>query len=261
MKIRKLVSLGLAVIMLLSVSAQIFAAEETPANTTVFTSTYSEPDIDVTVPKTGAVALNPLGLDVDLSGDGDATQTIKGQQIVTTPSIIVNNSSMNLSVSASVATTIDGGASKITLTANQETLVGKGTDPDAAGYVAASTKKAAFVFFQMAATTLTDPTDTEGINKAAAKWAYDYTEETKKDSEGNDTIVPKEGCVVLKGGSTVTGDNLVTLKAAKDGEPVSGSIAQMRLAGKLVKAPKKAEDAWKADDKIVATVTFTFSPA
>ncbi len=255
MKTRKLASLGLAAVMSLSLAAPVFAAGN---NETVFTSTYTEPDIQVTVPQTGTVALNPLGLDIDLVGDGsDTTQIIKGQQIVTTPVVMVNNSSMDLSVSASVATTI-AGTKALTLTKDEQTLLGKGDDPEAGDYVAPKTNKSAFVFFQMASTTLTDSTDQEAINKDAAKWAYDYTE--KANAEG--TIVPEtKGVIVLNGTKTVEGEDLVTLKAARDGEVVSGGIARMRLCGKMVASPKNADDAWKADDKITATVTFSFAPA
>lgn len=245
MKTRKLVSLGLAAVMSLSLAAPSFAA----GSQTVFESTYKAPDIKVTVPQKVSVALNPLGLDVALTPD-EPDQIIKGQQIVTTPAVIVNNSTMDLNVGASIVTTIAGGDVKVKLS---------GTEPTG------SSAKQAFVFFQMKATTLTDGTDKDIINVEAAKWAYDYSESTKAK------------CVILKMDDTdptkskeVTGENLVTLKAANEGEPVEGSIALMRLSGKLVKSPKPTKDAdgnitadnsWKADDTVTATVTFTFDPA
>lgn len=272
MKTRKLVSLGLATVMSLSLSAPIFAADPAPADPqTVFTSTYTAPDIKVTVPQTGSVMLNPLGLDVDLSEakDGsDATQIIKGQQIVTMPAFIVNNSSMNLSVGAKISTKVEGTV-KAKLVANEETLLGNGKAETDSDYVGAKTDKSAFMFFQMMApTTALDTGDAEALNKAAAKWTYDYTEEHKT-VDGADAIVGKEGCVVLQAGTDgsakeVTGEDLVTLKAAKDGEVATGGVALMRIAGKMVKAPKvtsSADNSWKADDKITSTVVFTFAPA
>lgn len=257
MKIRKVISLGLASVMSLSLSAAIFAADP-PNMETVFTSTYSKPDIKVTVPQTGTVALNPLGLDIDFGDGTDPSLIIKGQQIVTTPTVVVNNSGMDLSVGASISTKIEG-TTPLKLTATQEALVGNGKADTASDYVGPKTDKSAFVFFQMNPTTLTDASVIEDINKDAVKWSYDYTEAAN--AEG--TIVPKAGCLVLNATKVVKGENLVTLKAADVANSAlkSGSIAQMRLCGKMVKSPARAENAWAEDDKLIATVTFTFSPA
>lgn len=248
MKTRKLISLGLAAAMCLSLSAAVFA-EDPPANQTVFTATYSKPDIDVTVTPTAKVVLNPLGLDVDLSGTEADGEAVKGQQIVSNPAFITNNSKMNLSVSASVATVVEGPeAAALKLLASQEALEGTQTVP-------AKTDKSAFVFFEMKQSTLTDTSDASANNVAAVGWNYDYTE-----TSANGVVTPADGCLILNATKAVTGNDLVTLKSVDgNGDPQAGSIAEMRLSGKMVKVPSKGE--WAVEDKITATVTFTFMPA
>lgn len=251
MKIRKLVSLGLAAAMTLSLSAAVFAEDPAPSNTTEFTGTYSAPVISVEVTPSAQVMLNPLGLDVDLSGSEADGEAVKGQQIVSNPAFITNKSKMKLSVSASVATTVEGaeGTTPLKLLASQEALEGTATVP-------AKTDKSAFVFFQIKPSTLTELTDTTANNKAMVDWAYDYTEES-----ANGVVTPKTaGCIILSSGKTVKGDNLVTLEPADaDGTVQAGGIAQMRLSGKMVKVPAAGKE-WADTDKINASVTFTFMP-
>ena len=270
MKTRKLVSLGLAAVMSLSLSVPAFAdAEATPTNMeTNFTATYAEPVIDVTVPQNGTVALNPLGLDVEMD-PADATQTIKGLQIVTTPTVIVNKSKMELDVNAKVVTKTTG---KLTLAESEQAVVGNGDVGDA-DYVAPATGKSAFVFFQMKASAKTDPSVVTDLNKEAAAWTYDYTETitttpASGDTPATTTVTPDtDGCLILKGdtkGVTVTSEEpLVTLKASTDGTTVAaGGIAQMRIAGKMVQNPQgtKGDDPWTTTDGLNAVVTFTFTP-
>lgn len=245
MKTRKIVSLGLAALMSLSLAAPAFAAEGTNTKTD-FTATYSEPDIDVVVPQTGAVALNPLGLDVEV----DETSTIKGLQIVTTPTVIANHSKMKLDVNATVTTELKG---SLKLTTSEQALVG-----NAEKEVAAKTDTSAFVIFQMKTSTIkgADDEDPEKINAEAATWAYDYTETI--DAEG--VVTPKDGCLILNGSKPATSSKALVTLAAGDpdaGESKDGGVAQMRITGKMVQSPKTA---WASADGLTASVVFTFTP-
>lgn len=261
MKTKKLVSLGLAAVMSLSLTAPAFAADPTATNMeTEFTATYSLPDINVVVPQTGTVALNPLGLDVELDPD-DTTgaQTIKGLQIVTTPTTIVNNSKMKLDVNATITTTLDGA---LKLTASEQALVGTpDKEATAADYIAPKIDTSAFVFFEMKASAKSGSSiDDADINKEAASWAYDYTETIGTDSEGNTTVTPKDGCLILatsSGKSVSSSKALVTLAAGDGTESKAGGVAQMRICGKMVQSPKTA---WAETDKLTAQVAFTFTP-
>lgn len=247
MKIRKIVSLGLAALMSLSLAAPAFAADGTNTKTD-FTATYSEPEIDVVVPQTGAVALNPLGLDIELDAD-DATQTIKGLQIVTTPTVIANHSKMKLDVNATVTTELTG---SLKLTASEEALVGNATKE-----IAAKTDTSAFVIFQMKVSALKGEKDKEAadINKEAAAWAYDYTETV------NDGVAtPADGCLILNGSKAVTSSKALVTLAAGDAENQTskdGGVAQMRITGKMVQSPKTP---WAEADGLKASVVFTFTP-
>jgi len=254
MKTKKLVSLGLAAVMSLSLAVPAFA-EDTNMQT-VFEATYSKPDISVVVPQTGTVALNPLGLDVELS-DTDATQTIKGLQIVTTPTTIVNQSKMKLDVNATVTTTV-GGALK--LTTSEQALVGTSDkQPEEEGYVAPKTDTSVFAFFQMKASAEANADDEAKINKEAAAWTYDYTETITTNAEGTTTVTPEtDGCLILGTKPVSSSAPLVTLEAGDGSASKVGGVAQMRICGKMVQSPKSA---WADTDTLQATVVFTFTPS
>ena len=99
---------ALAGAMALSLAAPAFAA----APATKITAAYKEIVIDVTVPATGTVTLNPMAMPVELAAESsagakDGVSTEKGQ-IVTAPLYIQNNTNVDLKVGASVATTVKG---------------------------------------------------------------------------------------------------------------------------------------------------------
>ena len=97
---KRILSSVLAVAAAASMAVPAFAA----GNETEITGTYEEVEIKVLVPATATAKINPYALDIELE---DTSKTkISGQQIVTDPAAVVNQSSMNLGVSASVLGTI-----------------------------------------------------------------------------------------------------------------------------------------------------------
>lgn len=231
----------MAGILAVSLAVPAFASSNTSTN---ITATYVDIVIDVNVPTTGTAQVNPYGLPVKLDDAG--TNKITGEQIVTKPLFLVNNSDSNLNVSASVTATATGDLRFA-----------------AAAPTASDTYKTSFVYLQMKPTTLTydndraQGTDTgiQGIETAKANavfagWKQDYAAATD---------------LVLNGTSAATKDKMVTLLAAtidtSGTDPVSkwnaGSIAAFRLAGKVNANPK---DPWVVRDGFTAAIAFTFKP-
>lgn len=251
MKSKKFLSLILALVMSLSLAVPAFAA----GTSTEITGKYQAITINVTVPGTGSAQINPYGLDVsvpDAAGTGTVGK-ITGQQIVTKPLALQNQTAMDLNVSATVLGVVDVEKTDMKLA----TTTTKGTPDlaeDAEGYVAPATAKSAFVYLQMVQnTTLTGAAATvtaDKIGEEFTKWAASAYDATK------DVIVSTK---------ETKGSNLVVLRAAKTNattdafeEYKAGSIAFFRLAGDCVVAPKTE---WKATDEFKATIAFTFAPA
>lgn len=117
MKAKKLISTILASAMALSMAVPAFAS------TTKISALYQAITIDVTVPTTGTAVVNPYGLPLDvtakvnvLGDDGTATGdtrnltgSISGQGITTTtPLALVNKTTVDLDVNATVTGTVKG---------------------------------------------------------------------------------------------------------------------------------------------------------
>lgn len=234
----------MAGILAVSLAVPAFASSNTSTN---ITATYVDIVIDVNVPTTGTAQVNPYGLPVKLDDAG--TDKITGEQIVTKPLLLVNNSDSNLNVSASVTATATGDLRFA-----------------AAAPTASDTYKSAFVYLQMKSTALdntnkatTDQVtanediqglDPTAVNPVFAGWKQDYAAATD---------------LVLNGTSAVTKDKMATLAAATvtttGGNTVvtwnAGSVAAFRLAGKVNANPK---DPWVVRDGFTAAIAFTFKP-
>lgn len=248
MNLKRFASLVMTGAMALALAAPAGATTNTE---TVITGTYSSPTIAVTVPTTGKAFINPFGLDMKLNATGGNTgdtATISGQQIVTAPMFISNESEMTLKVGATVSGEAIGDVRFATASAKE------------------ATNKSVFVYLQAEqATDLTGvSTGVTAANKATAYAAW----EPRPYSATTDIVV---------GEREATGNNLVVLKAADvdtSGEnPVitykAGSIAMVRLSGDC---PAQPRDAWVADqaaangqaavtgDGFTVTVAYTFSP-
>lgn len=219
-------------------------ASPAPNTKTNITGAYEAITIDVTVPTTGTTKINPYGLPVKLDTAG--TNKIVGQQIVSMPLAITNNSDVNLAVDASVTGVVKG---DLKLAAEAP------SDGD--------TAKNAFVYLQMAPNALaeSDKDTADGnvcgftaatINAAYEEWnpAYD----ADKDLVVGTRAADKAKMVYLKAteaGSTPDSDGNYPQ------ELVAGGSAFFRLSGQVVADPKEA---WTAKDGFTANVAFTFKP-
>lgn len=237
----RVLSCAMAGVLAVSMAVPAFASTTTPNRSTNITGNFVDIVIDVNVPNNGTAQVNPYGLPVKLDDDSKIT----GEQIVTKPLLLVNNSDSNLNVSASVTATANGDLRFAT-----------------AAPTASDTYKSAFVYLQMKPTALAfadkaqgsdtgiQGMDTAKVNAAFAAWKQDYA--AAKD-------------LVLNGTSAATKDKMVTLAAAtidtSGTDPVvkwnAGSIAAFRLAGKVNANPK---DAWVTRDGFTAAIAFTFKP-
>lgn len=221
----------------LAVSMAIPAFAEDPS--TVLTATYAEPTIEVTVPATGDVIINPFGMPVVVGKDGQTTPadvSIIGAQIVTKPLAIVNTGATDLKVSASVTTETKG---------DLRLATSKPSSSD--------TTKSAYVYLQMKNSTVT--TTSTATGNISGLHAGDVTEEfgaweQKPYASSTDLL--------LSGTAEAKKENMLTLKAADAaGDPQLGSAGLFRLAGQVVTSPR---DAWATTDGFTATVAFSFKP-
>ncbi len=235
-----------------SMALPVFAANMD----TEITGTYSAPTIAVTVPTTGTAVINPYGLGMEVTKSDSTKVTVAGQ-IATAPLYITNESSMRLSVGASVSGEITArgeGDTTTPLKFATSSTQGNGTNPDEEGYVAPATAKSVYVTLQVADTTIATADATEDKVKDAV------IDEYIKDSAWTEAA-KKELVVGLK---DVKGDGLATLEkptVGTDGAVTAypaGSIVMFRLTGDCTESPKTA---WDNDDGFTVNVAFTFKPA
>lgn len=256
MKSKKLLSLGLSLVMSLSLAVPAFAAND---NTTEISGTYKDVVIDVDVPATGAAFINPYGLDLkvpqDATDSGNTNEaTITGQQIVSAPMALKNKTAMDLSVSATVTGTItpitvpDGETAPTLMKFATSTTKGSGGSPDSPDYVAPATGKSAFVYFQAKQAADTSGTPANIAAEYAAWGASAFNADT--DVIVAAKAVAKENIMTLRAAAV---DNTGAFTAFK-----AGSIGMFRLTGDCTSGAKAN---WTEKDKFTTTVAFTFTPA
>ena len=223
MNMKRFASTVMAGALTLSLAAPAFAAD----SQTVITATYAETALDVVVPANTNATINPYGLPVTME---DGLTTISGQPItIPTPLTVQNQSSVALKMNAKITTTVETGMTLDTSKGSYDAETGKKL------YVEFQAFETAFD-----GTTVLDPTKTgpawAGLEDDAA--ALNVTLKTT----AVDTAADGNGSIVLREG--------------KDSLAQAGSIAFVRLSGKVA---KKAT--WAATDKLVATITYSFEPA
>jgi hypothetical protein len=230
---KKIGSVALAGAMAASLAIPAFAA-----NQTTLTGTYSEPEIAVTVPDTGTIAINPYGLPVTFD-TSDGTVSVKNQQITTAPLNIRNEGNLS--------------------------------DLDA--YVTVTSKASSgsgvkFYDVSWDATKITDKSihlTLEGKASTLAGYSIDDDVEDKLITEFADQTIWTAGSGYYKieldaNGAVTARTQIATLKALDtDGKYQAGSIAQIRLTGKLAEDPK--DSAWSTKDGFTTTIAFTFKPS
>lgn len=250
----RIISGAMAGVLAASLAVPAFAG-----NTTEVTGSFKAVTIDVVVQPKAVAFINPYGLDIDVPQDGNTSTTttkISGQQIVSAPMALKNKTGMDLSVNASVATTIPAAADgEVAMKLAANTTKGVGSSPDDEGYVAPATSKSAFVYLEAKQ----EPTLT------GADTAVDAGAIASKFAAWTPSTFDADKHVVLNATKTVAKNDLVVLRAA-DMSGASGafaaykagSIALVRLAGDCVTSPK---DEWKATDTFTASIAYTFAPA
>lgn len=230
MKLKKLASATLAGALAFSLSAPAFAAGVTPpaANTatsleqnTSFSTTVQVPTINITVPNTGAVVINPYGMTVQNDAGDDVTD-----QIVSATQYIANSSDVALSVSATVTGTLPTGKKDV-----------KFATASTKGGTKALTTNDIFMYFEIGPATAND-------GSGDPTWPASYVARPEA------TQVVKQ---VLVGAKATKVANVLTLAAGNE----DVTYAAFRLTGDVVSAPTRA---WVADDAVSVAVAFTFTP-
>ena len=258
MKLKKILSMGMALAMTAALAVPAFAADgDAPKNVTEITGTYTETVIDVIVPAQATAVINPYGLGTVVTKKDGTKVTVTGQ-VITPTQAIINNTDLNLTVGATVVGSVvalpDGADPLTAMKLAATTTKGSGTE-GSDNYVAPATAKSAFVQLQAVAA----PT---AVTTAA------MDDDTLLDAvilEGNKDTTWADATTITVGTKAVTEDELVILKKATldttDGSVTAypaGSIALFRLTGDCVTSPKNE---WTENDSFKVTVSFTFAPA
>lgn len=246
---KKITSLILALAMVFAMGVTVFAEDPAPADPNKFETTakVNIPDIDVTVPTSAPLFINPLGFSVKVSdgtsatGDEEAYQVTKNQ-IVSPVFQIKNASPMKLSVS----------------------VIGSAVGPTGTG-----------VFKMVGAPGIPEfETDTDGNivkdddgnnkpNTANQVFIYAYfdkvsgegDEATMKDPAKYDATDTKAYALVPKAlGSSDKPQAVGEIAAASDGEP---TILGFKFLGEV---NKNAAKDYVNDQTANITLTFTFKP-
>ena len=211
------------------------------ATSTVIDGSYEEPTIEVTLPQTGEALINPYGMPVELNPDATTPSSVVGAQIVTKPLAIVNNSAVDLKVSATVTATAKG---------DLRLATSKPSSTD--------TTKSAYVYMQMTNSTLDANNASTGADAIAGMGLDDVAAavaawEQKAYTSATDLL--------LSATAPVTKNDMLILKASDTtgANPAAqvGSVGLYRLAGQVVASPR---DAWAEADGFTATVAFSFRP-
>jgi len=247
MKAKKFLSMVLALAMIFTLSVSVFAEGEQAAATNdkefKADATVVIPAIDVTVPTTGEIFINPMGFTLNVSGTNkgktataaeasasDAAVTTSDSQVASPIYYIKNSSPMNLEVSVSPLATVDAGAKALSIASTSD--------------LSASTKNEVFIY-ALFVDEENEDTTVNGFDPNMLDVTPAYT----KDGENGAVAVPakalKEPVVV----GTV-------LKISDDNTPVPGAMS-MRFFGSCSAQPKTD---WNNGDKVSVTMTFTFKP-
>ena len=253
MKSKKILSAVMASAIAMSLAVPAFAADpapSTPANQTVVTAAYKEPNIEVTVPTTAQAVINPYKLPVQFKMAADGTVTTqstgkdiqaKDSAIATQPMTLVNLCDSDLDVSAAIAVTLP------------ETTELKFVEESAFSATTPLTNKSIYMVVEgtpIASSVYDADADTFDLDAYKTAWeALDWSTATKSNA------------ATIKAG---TAKKIGTLdKATIDAD--DGSVTALganalavRLAGKAVEEPKTP---WAAADTFTATIAYTFKVA
>jgi hypothetical protein len=226
---KKTVSLGLAMAMAAAMAVPSFAAD---SNQTVMSGTYSEPAIAVTVPATGTVSVNPYGLPVKIESSG-ASVTIKNMQLVSAPMTLRNDGEVSLDAYVTASTVVPS-TSHITFFASNP------NDDSTA-------KTTPSIYMKL-----------EGV-QSGKSGSGDSLEKGLIEEFGTDATWTGATSIDFDAtGAIANSTQLVTLKEVDSttGKYQAGSIAQVRLNGKVSEDPTTTK--WATTDTFTTTIAFTF---
>lgn len=255
MKCKKLITFALTGAMALSIAAPAFAAESNLA--TEISGGYDEIEIAVTVQPTGTAVINPYSMPVQAmykpeTGDASSVgELTSAGQIATQPLVMVNKSSVNLSVGAEVTATMPT-ASQMELVTTAPTS--KITDKQALVYLE---MKRDTTLRESDITTSTSKKPICGIDGSKVVEAFNAWPASTYNKSAKDQVVvnPEE--------STVKQD-MAIMNAASKGATASskntanpGSFVLYRLGGVVVKNP---DEAWTKKDTFTVNAAFKFTP-
>lgn len=145
MKHKKLVVMAMSILVVVGINYHVFASEE--KNKTVINGSCELAEINVTVPTSGDIYLNPYKMPVEIDGESI------NDQIVSTPTIIQNKSEVPLSVDVTVTGTVNEGSNMILSSTSMQDIV--------------TTAKKAFIYFEI------KPTSTDDSSTAAWDSEFD----------------------------------------------------------------------------------------
>jgi hypothetical protein len=243
---KKLLSLALAATMAASLAVPAFAAEvsETANRATKVTGNYQAVDIAVVVPTSGTVIINPYALPVEILAktDNAAAVKVEGQQIVTKPMLIKNQSEIKLDINISYTAAVTGSFTFATAAIEDVTK---------------DTKNDGFVYIDVQSA----PSDLKGATSAitdaavAAAWKAMTPTEYSADTENVLAVKATTTAVSKAGMGTLAAAKLDTNGAFSEYD--EGSIAFVALTGQVAQNPKTA---WVAKDGMTVNLAYTFTP-
>ncbi len=231
MKSQRLISGLMAGALAVSMSAPAFAANTDKTQTMVVTATVASPTLDITVPATTTVALNPYGMAAPI---GETGSTSTSAYVPTGSMTITNASEVSLDIAMKHKLEVKSGS---TLTFKNAAL-----DPDSD-----KTKMGFMQAYIVADATADD-----------SGYATNLTADVK----------PTEAAKIATITTTeATTKNMATV----EGTSGTNTNAHIILDGELVRAPQKesapssgtyVDDDWDATaDEVTITMAFTFTPA
>jgi hypothetical protein len=248
---KKLLSMALACAMAASLAVPAFAATESTSNRSLkVTAAYQAVTINVVVPTTGTVIIDPYSLPVVVgTDDSDGDITAKNQQIITKALAIKNQSDIELKVNVATTTALTG---NLKLATSADSI----TD--------STTTNTAYIWLNFQKSGLEGDMDT--VSDTAIAMCYhdayddddknfDWTSATYAEAnEGKSQTILKSGAQTLKEGIVL---DAATYQDKEFSAYNEGSIWFIKFDGKCVVEPKTA---WTTKDGLTCTMAFTFTP-
>lgn len=168
---KKTLSLVLALIMVMALAVPAFAAggasTDPYSKTTEVAGTTKVPTVNVTIPTSAAITVNPYKMSVDVSADQDGSD-MKNDQIISPVQYVKNESDVAIALDVSITGKVEGEAVFATAPVTDKILT-----------------KSAFVYFEIKAATAEDGT-------GDPTWATAY------DSKATDQVLLAAKAVVKK---------------------------------------------------------------